>query len=326
MGRRGPLLFGCVMYTMVDLGIVFASSVTGLMGLRFLQHRQLGGRGDRALRGPSDLFNEHESARMYSFLVLVMGFAPITAPLLGGQLLITFGWRSIFLVLAGFGLLCLLMVWFGLEESLPPSGAQRPGWAVPRLWRSAERQALHGLCAGGRAGIGGDVPYISGSAFVFMNSTACRRRILASTLAPTPFGLIAASAAQPPSAGTVHQHSSSSTLSVTAGASLLLFGATLRRHWRLPADAGAALYHDRQHGHRGPNATALAMAPYGRKAAAPPLCLAPRSSSAHWPVRSACSPTAPRCPMTGVIALCSVTAYVILRWVALNGRAQVSAH
>jgi DHA1 family bicyclomycin/chloramphenicol resistance-like MFS transporter len=50
-----------------------------------------------------DLFDERESARMYSFLVLVMGIAPITAPLIGGQLLVLFGWRSVFLVLTGFG-------------------------------------------------------------------------------------------------------------------------------------------------------------------------------------------------------------------------------
>ena len=42
---------------------------------------------------------------MLSVLILVMGLAPILAPLIGGQLLLTFGWRSVFWVLvyaAGF--------------------------------------------------------------------------------------------------------------------------------------------------------------------------------------------------------------------------------
>ncbi|MCB0151955.1 MAG: Bcr/CflA family drug resistance efflux transporter, partial [Caldilineaceae bacterium] len=56
-----------------------------------------------------------ESARMYSFLVLVMGIAPITAPLIGGQLLVMFGWRAIFFALAAFGLFCFVMVWFWLD-------------------------------------------------------------------------------------------------------------------------------------------------------------------------------------------------------------------
>ena len=66
-----------------------------------------------------DLFDAKESARVYSFLMLVLGIAPITAPLIGGQLLVLLGWRAIFGVLVGFGVICLGLVAFGLPESLP---------------------------------------------------------------------------------------------------------------------------------------------------------------------------------------------------------------
>ena len=47
-----------------------------------------------------DHFEQVGSIRMLSMLMLVMGLAPILAPLIGGQLLVNFGWRSVFWVLA----------------------------------------------------------------------------------------------------------------------------------------------------------------------------------------------------------------------------------
>jgi MFS transporter, DHA1 family, multidrug resistance protein len=56
---------------------------------------------------------------MFSLLMLVMGAAPILAPLAGGQLLLFTGWRGIFWFLGIFGFLslCASLVW--LPESLP---------------------------------------------------------------------------------------------------------------------------------------------------------------------------------------------------------------
>src|SRR3546814_20268706 len=50
-----------------------------------------------------DLFDPREGARVMSLLMLVMGVAPILAPLLGGYVLVWFGWQSIFWFLAVFG-------------------------------------------------------------------------------------------------------------------------------------------------------------------------------------------------------------------------------
>src|SRR5690606_11716182 len=53
-----------------------------------------------------------------SMITLVMGVAPILAPLAGGFVLELWGWQTIFLLLAGFGLLCLLGIGLRLPESL----------------------------------------------------------------------------------------------------------------------------------------------------------------------------------------------------------------
>ena len=50
-----------------------------------------------------DLFEGVEAARLFSRLMIVIGLAPILAPMIGGQLLHVTDWRGIFIVLAAGG-------------------------------------------------------------------------------------------------------------------------------------------------------------------------------------------------------------------------------
>jgi DHA1 family bicyclomycin/chloramphenicol resistance-like MFS transporter len=74
-----------------------------------------------------DLCDERGAVRMMAMLMLVMGAAPILAPLLGSLLLIGSGWRAIFWVLAAYGVLALLLCALFLKESLPPERRRRDG-------------------------------------------------------------------------------------------------------------------------------------------------------------------------------------------------------
>src|SRR4029079_13515486 len=107
---------------------------------------------------------------MYSFLMLVMGLAPITAPLIGGQLLVVFGWRAIFWLLSGFGLVCLLMVMFGLPETLPQERRTRAGLgqALATYGRLLADRRFMGYALAGGFVSAGMFAYISGSPFVFI--------------------------------------------------------------------------------------------------------------------------------------------------------------
>ncbi len=323
MGRRGPLLFGCAMYTVVSLGIVFASSVTGLMGLRFLQAL---GSSAGVVIGRSvvrDLFDERESARMYSFLVLVMGIAPITAPLLGGQLLIMFGWRSIFLVLAGFGLLCLLMVWFGLEESLPRERRTTTGLGSALRGYVAllgDRRYMGFALAGGLASAA-MFAYISGSAFVFIELNGVPPAHFGFYFGANAFGLIAASQLN---RSLLSRYTSTqlltAALSVTAVSALMLFGVTLAGIGGFPLMLALLFITIASTGMVGPNATALAMAPYGRKAGSAAALLGATQfmAGALAGTLVAILANGTALPMTGVIALCGVSAWLILRFMALK--------
>lgn len=119
-GRRTPLLFGLTLFVAATAGCALAQSVGALTISRLCM--ALGGSAGVVITRAvvRDSFNETESAHIYSLLMLVMGVAPILAPLLGGQLLLVTGWRGIFWVIAGFGLVCLGATGRWLPDTLPP--------------------------------------------------------------------------------------------------------------------------------------------------------------------------------------------------------------
>jgi DHA1 family bicyclomycin/chloramphenicol resistance-like MFS transporter len=182
-GRRWPLLIGCGLYAAASLGCALASSLESLIFWRFVQ--ALGGCAGMVIARSvvRDLFDARDSARMYSFLMLVMGIAPITAPLIGGQLLLFFGWRSIFWLLAGFGLLCVAMVVFMLPETLPSERRANVGIGQALALYGqllADRAFLAYALAGGLVSAG-MFAYISGSPFVVIDLYG---------VAPERYGLI----------------------------------------------------------------------------------------------------------------------------------------
>jgi MFS transporter, DHA1 family, multidrug resistance protein len=116
-GRRPPLYFGMSLFALASLGCILAPSIEWLMGLRFLQAIGACAGMVTARAIVRDLFDLRDSARVFSALMLVTGLAPILAPLVGGYLLIWFGWESIFLVLAAFGVANLIAAHFSLPET-----------------------------------------------------------------------------------------------------------------------------------------------------------------------------------------------------------------
>ncbi len=117
IGRKGPVLFGIAVYLAATVGCALATSLPWLIGLRALQ--ALGGCAGVVISRAvvRDRFDHRESARIFSILMLIMGVAPILAPLAGGFVLTVAGWRTIFWVLFGFGALTGLAVLLGLPET-----------------------------------------------------------------------------------------------------------------------------------------------------------------------------------------------------------------
>lgn len=117
-GRKPPLYAGLIIYTVASVGCALAADIVLLTAWRFLQ--ALGGSAAVVISRAvvRDRTNAREGARAFSLLMLVMGLAPILAPLLGGWVLVISNWRGIFWLLALIGVLLLIAVRYSLSETI----------------------------------------------------------------------------------------------------------------------------------------------------------------------------------------------------------------
>ena len=117
IGRRPPLLFGLVLYAVASAGCALAQSESLLIAARVAQ--ALAGCAGMVIARAivRDRFHYNEVLHIFSLLSLVMGLAPILAPLLGGWLLSAAGWRWIFGFQALFGAAAAVAAFVLLPES-----------------------------------------------------------------------------------------------------------------------------------------------------------------------------------------------------------------
>ena len=169
-GRKPALYFGLSVFVIASTGCALATSPRMLIAFRFLQ--ALGGCAPLVIPRAvvRDYFDQRGSVRMLSVLILVMGLAPILAPLVGGQLLVNFGWRSVFWLLAAYGVAWLTIVIVFLPESLPVERRQRQhiGAVLAVYGRLLRDRVYLAYVATGGMIFAGLLSYISGSPFVFI--------------------------------------------------------------------------------------------------------------------------------------------------------------
>ncbi|AQV97669.1 MULTISPECIES: Bcr/CflA family multidrug efflux MFS transporter [Cupriavidus] len=169
-GRKPPLYVGLCLYVLAAIGCALARNVESLMLWRFLQ--ALGGCAGMVMARAviRDRLEAHESARAFSSLMLVMGVAPILAPIIGGAVLTVSGWRAIFWLLAVAGLLILLLVHLRMEESLDRRHAAplRLGTVARSYAELLRDREFLGYSLSAGFGSAGMFAYISGSPFVLI--------------------------------------------------------------------------------------------------------------------------------------------------------------
>jgi len=169
VGRRLPMLAGLAGYVATSVLCALAPTIEVLIVARVAQAVS-GAAGIVVARAVlRDLVSGRELARLLSVLVFVSGMAPIVAPVIGGQLLRVGGWRTLFVVLAAFGTVLLVVLLVALPESLPPDRRQRGG--VPKALRAYVGLLVDpvfvGYALAGGFAFGALFGYISGSSFVF---------------------------------------------------------------------------------------------------------------------------------------------------------------
>lgn len=168
-GRRLPVAAGLVLFVIGSLGCSMAGSGGGLIGWRLLQ--AVGASAGVVLSRAMvrDLYQGHRAAQMLSTLITVMAIAPLLGPMVGAQILAFAGWRAIFLVLVGVGVLTLAALWT-LPETLP--AARRSDEALARtMLRYGEllrHRRLLGYAGAGGFYYGGMFAYVAGTPFAYI--------------------------------------------------------------------------------------------------------------------------------------------------------------
>jgi MFS transporter, DHA1 family, multidrug resistance protein len=195
VGRRRPLLAGMVGYTVASVGCALAPNIEALTAGRFLQGFAGSAGAVLAQALLRDLVEGPLVANVLSRLILVIGVAPVLAPTIGGQILGFGGWRGLFWVLAGFGVLMTFVVAAFVRETLPEERRQRGGIAETlRSYRRvvADRRYV-GYAAMSAFGFLAVFGYVAGSPFAFQDVHGVSPQVFGLLFGVNGLGLVCAS-------------------------------------------------------------------------------------------------------------------------------------
>jgi DHA1 family bicyclomycin/chloramphenicol resistance-like MFS transporter len=269
VGRKPALYFGLVVFVLSSLGCAWADSVNTLVLFRFLQ--ALGGCAPIVIPRAivRDHFDQVGSIRMLSMLMLVMGLAPILAPLIGGQLLVNFGWRSVFWLLATYALGWLVLVAFLLPESLPIERRRRQpvGVVLSTYLRLLVDRTYICYVLSGALIFAGLLTYVSGSPYVFIELFHVSPERYGLYFGVNACGIMAASQTNRWLATRIEaRRIVGVVLSVAVTASLVLLFDAYTGFGGFAGILVPLFFYIACHGFVLPNTTALAMAPHGKVA------------------------------------------------------------
>ena len=168
-GRKPVLATGTGLFVAACIGCAQSTSIPELLTFRFLQ-------GVGACVGPTlartvtrDLFGPRRAAKALSLIAMLMALGPAVAPLMGGFVLLVLPWPVIFLFLACYGALMILLLQVYLPESLPAPQSLHP-LSIARNYAQLLSEG-HYLAVTIASGLvyAGLMAYLSSSSFVYID-------------------------------------------------------------------------------------------------------------------------------------------------------------
>jgi len=269
LGRKPPLYVGLIMYVLASTGCIFAPNIATLTVLRFIQ--AVGGCAPMLISRTvvRDYFAPREAARVFSFLMLVIGVSPVIAPLIGGWLVVHMSWRSNFWMVSIMGTIILICVALFLKESLP-AGKRRPGSLKDslRLYGSLLRDRTFMVYAlSGALIAAGMFAYLEGSPLVFIEIHHVSADHFGYFFGAIAVGLVSASQLNGFLVRRVHPHDIFRVVLMVAAASGVVLFITAKTGAGGFAGVLIPLFiFVSCNGFSFPNATALALTPHGKVA------------------------------------------------------------
>lgn len=320
-GRRIPLLAGLAVFVAASIGCALAHSMATLLVWRLVM--ALGASASMIVPRAvvRDLFDERESAKMYSLLMLILGVSPIFAPSVGGQLIGLTGWRGIFWVLAGLGVACAIAVMVALPDLPSGQRTSRGGvrQALRTYWSLLRDQRFLGAVLVAGFMMGTIFNYLTGSAFVLIELYGLTPQQYALAFGFNGLGLIFASQLNRLLVARYPVRSVVGAALVGSVAVGLLLVVTSASHWGgLTVLMGLLFLNLAAAGMIMPNIAAIAMAPFGEIAGSASALLGTiqfgMGAAAGAAVGVLHNGTA--IPMAAGVAVCALASFTVWRTLA----------
>ncbi len=168
-GRKPPVYLGLTVFCIASIACAFAENMGTLIALRFVQ--ALGGSAGMVVSRAMvrDLFEPREGAQVFSILMLVMGLAPMLAPLMGSYVSVHFGWQAIFIFVAVMSAISFMAILKFLPETKLPDPSVKLRQSLRHYLRVFEDRNFVRFALTGGISQAGMFAYISASPKVFLD-------------------------------------------------------------------------------------------------------------------------------------------------------------
>jgi DHA1 family bicyclomycin/chloramphenicol resistance-like MFS transporter len=167
-GRRPTLMAGLVLYVLAGAAAGLAPGIGALIAARLLQ--AFGGCAGLVLARAivRDTSAPKDAARRLALMNLMVTVGPGLAPMVGGAMATTLGWRSIFVLLCALGVSNMLFTWRLLPETGKP-GEQGTAALLRNYLHLLKSPAFLGFSIGGGCATTSMYAFVAAAPFIFVN-------------------------------------------------------------------------------------------------------------------------------------------------------------
>lgn len=169
-GRKPILFIAMVVFAIGAICSIWSKSIWEFIWWRLVQGFGASGGYFLARTIPADMYKGQDLAKVMALVGAINGFAPASAPVLGGFVSHAIGWRGIFWILFGFSILLLILA-PALKESLPKARrVQGHFWIAFENYGylvKNKRFMVHSLLKG--AALGLVFAYVSAAPFIIQD-------------------------------------------------------------------------------------------------------------------------------------------------------------
>jgi DHA1 family bicyclomycin/chloramphenicol resistance-like MFS transporter len=171
IGRRPALLGGLAVFVFASVACALSRNVFVLIGARLVQAASLASIAVVPRAVVRDLYSGEQAAHVLALMGIVLGIAPVVAPILGSHVHVLLGWPANFVLVALYGALLWWFVRKMLPETLvqPDARATRPAVILSNYRQLIRSRAFTGYVLVAAFGFSGLFAFLAGSSFVFVS-------------------------------------------------------------------------------------------------------------------------------------------------------------